>query len=44
VVSLAVELGVGQHQADGCLLGRRFDDRRQIRTVVPGTAQSVVLE
>src|SRR6516165_5406632 len=38
VISLAVELGVGQHQADGCLLRSRFDDRGQIRTVVPGTA------
>jgi hypothetical protein len=38
VISLAVELGVGQHQANACLLGSCFDDRRQIRTVVPRTA------
>ena len=35
VIPFAVELGVGQHQPDPCLLGSRLDDRRQIRTVVP---------
>ena len=41
VVSLAVEFGVGQHQADACLLGSRFDNGRQIRTIVPGTRRAI---
>src|SRR5579864_9235838 len=35
VIPLAVELGVGQHQADARLLGSRFDHGRQIRAIVP---------
>lgn len=35
VIPLAVELGVGQYQPDARLLGSRFDDGRQIRTIVP---------
>src|ERR1700733_10703842 len=38
MVPLAVNLGVGQHQADPCLLRSRLDDGRQIRTVVPRAA------
>src|SRR5271169_3868646 len=35
VIPFAVEFGVGQHQADARLLGSRFDDYGQIRTIVP---------
>jgi hypothetical protein len=38
VISLAVELRVGQHQANGRSLGSRCDDGRQIPTIVPGPA------
>src|SRR5271170_8492243 len=38
VIPFAVELGVGQHQSDARLLGSRFDDRGQIRTIVPRAA------
>src|ERR1700730_947915 len=38
VIALAVELRVGQHQSDTGLLGSRFDDGGQIRTVVPRAA------
>src|SRR6266478_1610564 len=38
VIALAVEFRVSQHQPDTGLLGSSFDDRRQIRTVVPRTA------
>jgi hypothetical protein len=35
MVPLAVELGIGQHQADARSLGSRFDDSGQIRAIVP---------
>ena len=35
MVSLAVELGVGQHQPDAGLLGSRLHNNRQTRAVVP---------
>jgi hypothetical protein len=38
VIPLAVEFGVGQHQTDARLLGGRFDQRGQIRAVVPRAA------
>jgi hypothetical protein len=38
VIALAVELGVGQHQADARLLGSRFDELSQIGTIVPRPA------
>jgi len=38
VIPLAVELGVGQHQADGRSFGSRFHDSGQIRAIVPRTA------
>src|SRR5271167_4913665 len=38
VVPFAVELGIGQHQPDARLLGSRFDDGGQIRTIVPRAA------
>jgi hypothetical protein len=36
VILCAVELGVGQYKPDPGLPGSHLDDRRQIRTVVPG--------
>ena len=38
MTSLAVEFIVGQDQPDGSFLRSGSDDRRQIRTVVPGVA------
>src|SRR5208282_2495157 len=38
VISLAVELGVGQHQTNGRSLGSRCNDGRQIPAIVPGPA------
>ncbi len=38
MIALAIKLRVGQHQSDADLLGSCFDDRRQIRAVVPRTA------
>src|ERR1700758_4101927 len=38
VISLAVELGVGQHQPDARLLGSGCDDGGQIRAIVPRAA------
>ena len=38
VVPLAVELRIGQHQPNAGLLGSRFDNGGQIRTVVSRTA------
>jgi hypothetical protein len=38
MISLAVEFVVGQDQPDGSFLRSGSDDRRQIRTVVPGVA------
>ena len=35
VIPLAVEFGVGQHQPDARLLGSGFDDRGQIRAIIP---------
>jgi len=37
MIPLAVEFGVGQHQADARLLGSRFDRGGQIRAIVPRT-------
>ena len=41
VIPLAVELGVGQHQPDARLLGSRFDDGGQIRTIVPWPRRAI---
>lgn len=38
MIPLAVELGIGQHQPDGCLLRGRRDYRGQIRAIVPRPA------
>jgi hypothetical protein len=38
MIPLAVEFGVGQDQPDARLLGSRFDDRGQIRAIVPRAA------
>jgi hypothetical protein len=38
MVSLAVEFGVGQHQPNARLLRSRWDDRGQIRAIVPRAA------
>jgi len=37
MIPLAVELGVGQHQADARLLGSRFDHSGQIRAICDNT-------
>jgi len=41
MISLAVEFVVGQDQPDGSFLRSGSDDRREIRTVVPGVASAI---
>src|SRR5271167_2658374 len=38
VITLAIELGVGQHQPDARLLGSGFDDGGQISAIIPRAA------